>query len=102
MMNGGCVPGGMRRKMVWESGQGDVRGFDEDKDFVLRFELHLFDRAGGDNGSDFANARFDDDFTQNFVGDDALNRAGKLISDALFHNAGYRPRYILSNISLES
>src|SRR4029077_8884425 len=44
----------------------------------------------------------DDDFSENFIRDDALHRARKLVANALFHDAGYRPRYILSNISLES
>ena len=57
---------------------------------------------GGDNGSEIADARLDDDFTENFVRDDALHRARKLVANALFHDVGYRPRYILSNISLES
>jgi hypothetical protein len=65
--------------------QGDVRGLDEDKDVVADLELHFFDRADGDDRDDFTNACLNDDFTENFVGDDALNSAGKkLIVDALF------------------
>jgi hypothetical protein len=70
--------------------QGDVGRFNEDKDLVAGFELHLFDRAGGDNRGDLADARLDNDFTHYFVGDDALDCAGQLIADALFHNAGLK------------
>ena len=69
------------------SAQGDVRGLDEDKDVVTDLELHFFHRAGGDYRGDFTDACLNDDFTENFVGDDALNCAGKLIADALFHNS---------------
>ena len=47
-------------------------------------ELHLFYRTGRDNGSDIADARLDDDFTENFVRDDALHPARKLVANALF------------------
>jgi len=43
--------------------QGDVGRFDEDKDFVPGFELHLTDRPRRDDRGDFADARVDDDLT---------------------------------------
>lgn len=67
--------------------QGDVRGFDENEHFVAKLELHFFDRPGGDNRSDFTDACLDDHFTEDFVGDNTLNCAWKLIADALLHNS---------------
>ena len=42
---------------------------------------------GSDDRRNFTDARLDDDFAENLIGNDALDCARKLIADALFHIA---------------
>ena len=69
--------------------QGNIGSFDEDEDLVPSLELHFFDGASGNDRCHLTAGRFDDDFTQNLIGDDALDRTRQLIADALFHTVAF-------------
>jgi len=65
--------------------EGDVSCFHKREDFVARHEVHFLDRARCNDRSDFADARLDDYFTEDFVGHNAFHGSRELVADAFFH-----------------
>ena len=55
--------------------KGNVSRFHEREDFVVSLEFISW-AARGDNRRDCPDARFDDYFTEDFVGDNAFDRSG--------------------------
>ena len=55
--------------------KGNVSRFHESEDFIARLEFHLLDRTRRNNRRYLPNARLDDHFTEDFVGDNVLDRS---------------------------
>ena len=65
--------------------EGNVSCFHQREDFVARLEFHFLDRARCNDRRDFADARLEDYFTDDFVGHNGFHGSRELVSDALFH-----------------
>jgi len=50
---------------------------------------YVFDGVSGNDRCHLTAGRFDDHFTQNLIGDDALDRTRELIADAVFHTVAF-------------